>query len=149
MQLISSYQGDIFRKYPLFCFIVCFLIDYFNIPVCLNTTVSGMVVSALVWNPAINNMFVVSFKDGSLAMYTIKVCVTYSSKKIQVFYSLNYFQLLTYLSYHVCFNCKLIKLVHYKENDEVDCSTLPPATGIVAVSWSPKGKIVAPFLLPL
>ena len=46
----------------LFCFLVC-----------LNTTVSGVVVNALAWNPTINNMFVVNFMDGSLAMYTLKV----------------------------------------------------------------------------
>ena len=41
--------------------------------VCLNTTVSGVVVNALAWNPTIHNMFVVNFMDGSLAMYTLKV----------------------------------------------------------------------------
>ena len=40
---------------------------------CLNTTVSGVTVRQVCWNPALPAMFSVTFGDGSLAMYTLKV----------------------------------------------------------------------------
>ncbi len=43
------------------------------VSVCLNTTVSGVCVRQLCWNPALADMFSVTFADGSLAMYTLKV----------------------------------------------------------------------------
>ena len=66
----------------------------------LNTTGGG--VRGLAWNPTIANTFCVTFTDGAVAMYTLKV--------------------------------------ESGNMNGTDCITLPPAVGVVAVSWSPKGK---------
>ena len=64
----------------------------------LNTTVSGVSITGLHWNPALQDMFTVTFADGSLALYTVS------------------------------------------QSGATDCLTLPPAAGVAAMDWSPKGK---------
>ena len=64
----------------------------------LNTTSSSVQMSGLVWNPALPDMFCISWRDGSLALYTVTPA------------------------------------------GQTDCLTLPPATGVRAMDWSPRGK---------
>jgi hypothetical protein len=81
------------------------LVKVGQFPTCLLFDTRGLVTSppdlaltGLHWNPALPDMFCVTWEDGSLALYSVKA------------------------------------------DGSTDCLTLPPAAGVVAMAWSPKGK---------